>query len=268
MVTMAAPDRSTKPQHRFDDRVALVTGGASGIGAATCELLAHAGAQVWVADFDLASALALADRLVAAGAQAQAIALDVTDPQQVKNVVQACWQRHARLDIAVNNAGISQSVNGLLQTPRSQWSDVMGVNLEGVWNCLQAELAVMAPARSGAIVNVSSRAGLVGHPQVAVYTASKHAVVGLTRSAALEFAPLGIRVNAVCPGLVRTPFVERKLGERLEEVSRSANPLGRAADPMEIAESIAWLCSDAASYVVGVALLVDGGALAGGSTGK
>ncbi len=262
------PQQQTGSPHRFDGQVALVTGGASGIGAATCERLAHAGAHVWIADLDLAAARRLADRLAASGARAEAVALDVTREQEVRDVVQACRQRHGRLDIAVNNAGISQPADGLLQTPPGQWSNIMGVNLDGVWNCLREEVAVMAPARSGAIVNVSSRAGLTGHPKVAAYTASKHAVVGLTKSAAMEFAPLGIRINAVCPGLVRTPFVERKFGDRLEDLARTANPLGRAADPMEIAEAIAWLCSGAASYVVGVALPVDGGALAGGSTGK
>jgi NAD(P)-dependent dehydrogenase (short-subunit alcohol dehydrogenase family) len=226
--------------------IALVTGGASGIGAATVELLQRSGATVVIADIGGSPSV------------------DVTDEAAVDALVAAVVGEHGRLDVAVNAAGVSGWYAPVVDADTEQWRRTLEVNLLAVFFCLRAELRAMRTTGSGSIVNVASAAALMGVPNMAAYAASKHAVVGLTRSAALEVARDGVRVNAVCPGTVRTPMLEAFVGgdeATLERMGR-ANPMGRLADPREVAEAIVWLCSDAASFVTGHSFSVDGGVCA------
>lgn len=230
-------------------KVALVTGGASGIGQATVAALRALGATVVAVDL-----------VEGKGVEA----LDVSDEVAVERMVAAVAERHGRLDLAANVAGTSGVYSPVDATATELWRSTMAVNLDGVFFCLRSQLGVMKAAGRGSIVNVASSAGLMGVPGLAAYSASKHAVIGLTRSAALEVSRGGIRVNAVCPGTVRTPMLRGFVGgdeEQLERMGRAA-PLGRLAEPAEIAASIVWLLSDAASYVTGAALEVDGGVAA------
>lgn len=229
-------------------RVALVVGGASGIGAATVALLRERGATVVVAD-----------RRSGDGIEP----LDVTDGDAVDRLVARLAADHGRLDIGVNSAGVAGRIAAVADSDPGDWQRTIDVNLTGAYRCTRAELKVMVSAGRGAIVNVASAAGAMGVPAMAAYSASKHGVVGLTRSAALEVARLGIRVNAVLPGTTRTPMLETFAGDdaALEAMGR-ATPLGRLADPLEVARAIVWLASDESSYVTGEALAVDGGALA------
>ncbi|AXF00878.1 short chain dehydrogenase [Paraburkholderia hospita] len=247
---------------RFLNKIVLITGGASGIGKATAELLASEGACVVIADRCREEGNALATRLGHERRKALFVETDITSPASVESMVARTMSEYGRIDCAVNNAGVSETPIDLVDASSEQWERLISINLRGVWLSMQHEISAMLPAGRGAIVNVSSRTGLVGKPRLAIYTASKHGVLGLTRSAAIDYAPCGIRINAVCPGLVQTPFVESKFGERLPELARTMNPLGRIGEPKEVAECIAWLCSDAASFVVGVSLPVDGGAVA------
>jgi NAD(P)-dependent dehydrogenase (short-subunit alcohol dehydrogenase family) len=228
-------------------KVALVTGGASGIGAATAELLADRGAEVVVADLSGGEGVH---------------ALDVTDEDAVDRLVAEVVDTHGRLDLAANVAGTSGTYANVVDTSTEDWARTLRVNLDGVFYCLRAELRAMrSGGGGGAVVNVSSGAGLMGVPGMGAYAASKHAVIGITRSAALEVAREGIRVNAVCPGSVRTPMLRGFVGgdeEALEKMGRQA-PIGRVAEPEEIAEAIVWLLSDAARYVTGDVIRTDGG---------
>ncbi len=232
----------------LEGRVALVVGGASGIGAATASLLREGGATVVVADLHASD-----------GHEA----VDVTDGEAVDELVAALVSRHGRLDIAVNAAGVAGTHATVAESDPAAWDHTIAVNLTGVYRCTRAELAVMVPAGRGAIVNVASAAGAVGVPGLAAYSASKHGVVGLTRSAALEVARSGVRVNAVLPGSTRTPMLAGFVGDdaALERMGR-ATPIGRLAEPAEVARAIVWLASDDSSFVTGEALAVDGGALA------
>ncbi|BFG78459.1 SDR family oxidoreductase [Paraburkholderia terrae] len=246
----------------FSDKVALVTGGASGIGRATAELLAREGARVVIADRCRDDGEELAARLRHEYGQALFVEADVGCAASVQALVGRTLLEYGRIDCAINNAGLSETPVDLIDASGEQWERLMAVNLRGVWLSMQHQIRAMLDAGRGAIVNVSSRTGLVGKPRLAIYTASKHGVLGLTRSAAIDYAPHGIRINAVCPGLIHTPFVEQKFGDGLPDLARTMNPLGRIGRPEEVAECIAWLCSDAASFVVGVSLPVDGGAVA------
>jgi NAD(P)-dependent dehydrogenase (short-subunit alcohol dehydrogenase family) len=230
-------------------RVALVTGGGSGIGAATVELLRARGATVVAADLR-----------AAAGVEA----LDVTDEAAVDALVASIVDRHGRLDLAANVAGTSGVYANVADSATSDWRATLAVNLDGVYFCLRAELRAMRAQGAGSVVNVASSAGRMGVPGLSAYSASKHAVIGLTKSAALEVAREGIRVNAVCPGSVRTPMLRGFVGgdeELLEKMGRRA-PMGRLGEPDEIAEAIVWLLSDAARFVTGNALAPDGGVAA------
>jgi NAD(P)-dependent dehydrogenase (short-subunit alcohol dehydrogenase family) len=230
-------------------RVALVTGGGSGIGAATVELLRARGAAVVAADLR-----------AAAGVEA----LDVTDEAAVDALVAGIVDRHGRLDLAANVAGTSGVYANVTDSATSDWRATLAVNLDGVYFSLRAELRAMRAQGAGSVVNVASSAGRMGVPGLSAYSASKHAVIGLTKSAALEVAREGIRVNAVCPGSVRTPMLRGFVGgdeELLEKMGRRA-PMGRLGEPDEIAEAIVWLLSDAARFVTGNALAPDGGVAA------
>lgn len=230
-------------------RVALVTGGGSGIGAATVELLRARRATVVAADLR-----------PAAGVEA----LDVTDEAAVDAMVAEIVDRHGRLDLAANVAGTSGTYANVADSATSDWRATLAVNLDGVYFCLRAELRAMRAQGAGSVVNVASSAGRMGVPGLSAYSASKHAVIGLTKSAALEVARDGIRVNAVCPGGVRTPMLRGFLGgdeALLEKMGRRA-PMGRLGEPDEIAEAIVWLLSDAARFVTGSTLAPDGGVAA------
>jgi len=230
-------------------KVALVTGGASGIGAACVDLLRAQGATVVAAD------LAGGDGVYR---------LDVTDEAAVEAAVDAIVSEHGRLDLAANVAGTSGVYADVADSSTSDWRHTLAVNLDGVYFSLRAELRAMRVAGAGSVVNVASSAGRMGVPGLAAYSASKHAVIGLTKSAALEVARHGIRVNAVCPGSVRTPMLRAFAGgdeAALEKMGRRA-PMGRLGEPGEIAEAVVWLLSDAASFVTGNALSPDGGVAA------
>jgi NAD(P)-dependent dehydrogenase (short-subunit alcohol dehydrogenase family) len=230
-------------------RIALVTGGASGIGAATVELLRERGATVVVAD-------------LAGGDGVEVV--DVTDGPAVDALVEQVLAEHGRLDLAANVAGTSGTYAAVAETADDDWHRTIRINLDGVFWCLRAELRAMLAGGGGSIVNVASGAGLMGVPGMAAYSASKHAVIGLTRSAAMEVARDGIRVNAVCPGSVRTPMLRGFVGgdeELLEKMGRRS-PMGRLGEPDEIAEAIVWLLSDAARFVTGDTLRPDGGVAA------
>ena len=247
----------------FDGRSALVTGGGSGIGRATALLLARRGAGVLVADIDGDNAEAVAKEISSEGGTATALRIDVTDEAQVADMVKRAVDAHGGLHVAVNNAGTSGNFAPTADVPTDEWRRVIELNLNGVFLCMRAEIPAILESGGGSIVNTSSGAGLMGFAGLPAYVASKHAVVGLTRSAALEYSAKGVRVNCVCPGTVRTPMLEAFTGDEatLQAMGR-AMPIKRLATPEEIAEGIVWLASDSASYVTGHALAVDGGAAA------
>jgi NAD(P)-dependent dehydrogenase (short-subunit alcohol dehydrogenase family) len=242
-----------------------VTGAASGIGRATAHALAGEGAAVLVADIDGGGADRVAAAIVAAGGVARAVRCDVTRPDDVESMVRAALDAFGgRLDCAVNNAGITAPGGLLHEIEIDAWARQLAVNLTGVFLCLRAELPVMRAQRAGAIVNMASGAGLIGTPGLAHYGAAKHGVLGLTKTAALENAALGVRINALCPGSTDTPmlrgFMDRSEGAR--KMILGSIPAGRLGTAEEVAEAALWLCSDRASYVNGESMLVDGGAVA------
>jgi NAD(P)-dependent dehydrogenase (short-subunit alcohol dehydrogenase family) len=247
----------------LDGRVALVTGGGSGIGRATALALGGRGASVVVTDIDEASARETA-ALFRSDARTLSLRADVTDPASVEHMVTATVEHFGAIDFACNVAGVSNDQKPFTDHTLAEWQCVIDVDLTGVFLCMQHELRRMVAQGRGAIVNVSSGAGVVPAPGQPQYTAAKHGVLGLTKQAAQEYARAGIRVNAVLPGQTETAPMRAYLDaqpDRGERILRRL-PAGRMATPAEIAESIVWLCSDAASYVNGVSLLVDGGLIA------
>lgn len=238
----------------------LVTGAAGGIGAATARLAAERGGRVILTDVDDACA-ATAQAIRDDGGVATYHHLDVTDAGAVAALLGEIVAEYGRLDAAVNNAGVDHPLAPLAEVPDEQWQRVQDVNLKGVWHCMREEIPPMRAQGAGAIVNVASVAGLVGAGQFGAYGASKHGVVGLTRSAAADYARYGVRVNCVCPGVIRTDMFQRTLDRHpeIEQRLAKAHPAGRLGRPEEVAEAILWLCSDAASFVHGHALAVDGG---------
>jgi NAD(P)-dependent dehydrogenase (short-subunit alcohol dehydrogenase family) len=249
-------------------KVALVTGAASGIGRATSLLFGEEGAKLVLADVDQAGGEETARQVREHGSDALHLRSDVTDPAAVEGLVAAAVERFGRLDCAFNNAGIGGSSAPVADYSHDAWNEVLAVNLTGVFLCMQSELRQMVSQRAGAIVNAASVVGLIGYPHLAAYNAAKHGVIGLTRTAAIEYAEHGVRVNAVCPGWTETPMV---MDEGPAPASDPAiygaiaamAPLKRLATPLEIARAVAWLCSDAASFVTGHPLVVDGGVIAG-----
>ena len=247
---------------RFAGKVALVTGGNSGIGRAVCELLAEQGAKVAVVARRAQEGEAVAQRIRATGGEAQFVACDVTQAQSVRAMVQQTVQRFGRLDLAFNNAGITGSTaRNIVEFEETDFDQTLAVNLKGVWLCMKFEIPELLCAGGGAIVNCASSAGLRGGARASAYYASKHAVVGLTKSVALEFATQGVRINAVCPGMTDTELVQRQMAAVPEKFAalKQRIPIGRTAAVSEIAQAVLWLCSAESSYVTGAALPVDGG---------
>jgi NAD(P)-dependent dehydrogenase (short-subunit alcohol dehydrogenase family) len=247
-------------EQQFVGKLALVTGGGSGIGRAACLAFGRAGARIVVADVDVAGGEETAQLVDNAGGEASFVRTDVTQPVEVEALIMRTVEVFGRLDYAVNNAGIEGVLAPPHEYPDDAWARVLAVNLTGVFLCLKHEVRQMLAQGGGAIVNMASTAGLNGSPQLAPYSASKHGVVGLTRSAALAYARAGIRVNAVCPGYTDTAMVARhpEVAARAAELT----PSGRLATAGEVAAAVVWLCSPAAAHITGVALPVDGGTVA------
>lgn len=249
---------------RFQDKGVVVTGAGGGIGRAVCFEFAGDGAVVAACDVDLEMAERTAEDVRKEGGRAHAVALDVTDPDAVKRGMAAAKQQIGSLDVLVNNAGVREIVP-VLELSYEEWSRVINVNITGVFLCSQAfAREVIAAGGTGAIVNLASTLGVMASPNRAAYTASKHAVTGLTKEMAMEFGEQGIRVNAVGPGVIRTPMTERYFqSEEYAETIRSIHALNRWGEPPEVAKAIAFLASDDASFCTGTTLLVDGGWTAG-----
>jgi len=247
-----------------EGKVGLITGAGGGIGRAAALAFAHEGARLVLADRDAETLEETAGLVAAAGFEAVALTADITRRADVHAIVAAALERYGRLDLAFNNAGISGPLHPLVGYPDEAFAAVIDVNIKGTWFCLQEELAVMQQAGGGAIVNASSGLGLVAVPAMPIYVATKHAVIGLTKAAALESAAAGIRVNAVLPGIVDTnmPAALVEGAPEAMELMLAGCPMGRMARPEEVAECAVWLCSDRASFVTGHGLVVDGGIVA------
>ncbi|MDX8500911.1 glucose 1-dehydrogenase [Mesorhizobium sp. VK4C] len=246
----------------FNNKVAVVTGGASGMGLATAQAFAEAGASVAIADVDEDRVVAAAESLKAAGHRVIGIRCNVAELEEAEAMVKQTVSAFGRLDYAFNNAGVQSPVAETADADPNDYDFVMGVNLKGVWNCMKYELLQMrAQGTGGAIVNNSSLGGLVGIAERGIYHASKHGVVGLTKSAGLEYAAKGIRINAVCPGIIETPMVSGMLESQPEAMADLMKevPMARLGKAREIAGAVLWLCSDYSSFVIGHALPVDGG---------
>ncbi|MEO6183603.1 MAG: glucose 1-dehydrogenase [Verrucomicrobiota bacterium] len=249
---------------QFSGKVALVTGGASGLGRVSAIALAREGAKVLVSDVAVSEGEATAKMITAAGGQATFVKADVTKSSEVEAMVRAAIETFGRLDFAMNNAGIDGVRARTADYPEDVWDQVINLNLTGVFLCLKFELSVMVQQGSGVIVNMSSVAGVTGFPGHAAYTASKHGVIGLTKTAAIDYAKAGIRINAICPAYTRTPMLNRMLEQKpdLEAKLISRVPLRRLGTAEEIAQAAIYLFSDAAAFITGHSLVMDGGIVA------
>jgi NAD(P)-dependent dehydrogenase (short-subunit alcohol dehydrogenase family) len=246
----------------FKDKVAIVTGGSFGIGRATALAFAKKGAKVVVADWQ--EDTETIDLIKKSGGEALFIKCDVSRSSDVKAMVEKTIATFERLDYAFNNAGIEGDSAPLQDCSEENWDRTIGVNLKGIWLCMKHEIPEMIKQGKGAIVNCSSVAGLVGFAGLPAYVASKHGVIGLTKTSALECAKLGIRINAVCPGVIQTPMIDRLTRNDKEAIKQftSLEPIGRFGQAKEIANAVIWMCSDGASFVTGHAMAVDGGFVA------
>ncbi|MBL4865566.1 MAG: SDR family oxidoreductase [Pseudomonadales bacterium] len=254
----------TNKKYDFENKVVLDTGGGSGIGRATVVKFANEGSKVVIADHNKELGLEVLESIKAEGGEGLFVQTDVSKTDQVQALINKTVEHYGKLDIGVNNAGVAGGgFAGAADYEEEVWQSVIDINLTGVWLCMKYELQQMLKQGSGAIVNMASILGLVGAESPA-YVASKHGVVGLTKSAALSYAKQGIRINAVCPGYIDTPLLRAVMPaeSEMEKQIVAAHPINRLGQPEEIAEAVAWLCSDAASFVTGHALPVDGGYVA------
>lgn len=245
----------------FKEQVALVTGAASGIGLATATAFAEAGAAVVLVDRNESAIKALADDLIKAGYKALGLCCDVSDEQQVKDMIDTTVSSFGRLDAAFNNAAVQSPATDLTDLTSAEWDRVFNVNIRGVFLCMKYELLQMRKQGNGAIVNCSSNSGLMGVPGRAAYSAAKHGIHGLTKCAAIDYAPKGIRINAICPGTIDTQMVQNMFdsGDLTEEAVTNAAPIKRLGTSREIADAVLWLCSPMSTFVIGQAIAVDGG---------
>lgn len=248
--------------YSFDNKVALVTGAASGIGLATARAFAESGATVVLADINAEAVNKAAQDLVANGFQAEAVICNVANLDDIEAMVKHIVSTYGHLDIAFNNAGIQNVLAETADATAEDFDRIMSVNLRGVWGCMKYELIQMRQQGNGVIVNCSSLGGILGGAERANYHAAKHGVLGLTKSAALEYATRNIRINAVCPGLIRTPMSEKMAASGQKEVLDAmvkTVPMQRQGRPEEIADAVLWLASDCSSFVTGQSISVDGG---------
>ena len=245
----------------FKGKAALVTGAAAGMGFAAAKAFAEAGAAVALADIDAAAVERAAAELTARGRRAIAIVCDTSDEAQVKAMVERTTEAFGSLDAAYNNAGVNSPMTDTADLTPDEYDRILDIDLRGVWLCMKYELTQMRKQGNGAIVNCSSLGGLVGNPGRAAYHAAKHGVLGLTKSAAIEYAPRGVRINAVCPGTIETPMVKHMVetGDLSREAVAKLTPIGRLGRAEEVADVVLWLCSPYASYVIGQSIAVDGG---------
>src|SRR4030081_1214298 len=245
----------------FENKVALVTGAGSGLGLATAKAFAESGASVVLADANEKAVRSAAEELAAHGHKTLAVQCDVADDAQVEAMVDRTVATFGRLDAAYNNAGVQNVVAEAAEATREDFDRVISINLRGAWSCMKFELRQMLKQGNGAIVNCSSIGGLVAGPKRGAYQASKHGVLGLTKSAALDYAARGIRINAVCPGIIHTSMLNKMMATQADALDAMLKdvPIGRLGRPEEIANAVLWLCSSSASFMVGHALAVDGG---------
>ena len=246
----------------FNNKVVIVTGGSFGIGRATAILFAQKGAKVAIVN--LVEDNETLNTIKSAGVEAIFIKCDISKEEEVKQMVEKTIAAFGRLDFAFNNAGIEGQSAPTHECTTENWDHVIGVNLRGAWLCMKYEIPQMLKQGKGSIVNTSSVAGLVGFTGIVPYTVSKHGLIGLTKTAALEYAKQGIRVNAVCPGIIKTAMIDRFTGKKkeVEKAFETQEPIGRMGQPEEVASAVTWLCSDDASFVTGDSLAVDGGWIA------
>lgn len=246
---------------QLDGKIALITGGSSGIGRETAVLFAQHGASLAIADLNPDGGQDTVQLIREAGGTAVFIQTDVAQAAQVENMVNEVMREYGRLDIAFNNAGIEGAPVRTMDVTEAEFDQILAVNAKGVWLCLKYEIQQMLRQGSGSIINTASVAGLIGAHSMSAYAASKHAVVGLTRTAAVEYARKGIRINAVCPAIIRTAMVERAIAQlpQLEHGAIQNNPSRRLGNPNEVAQAVLWLASDASSFTTGTTLTVDGG---------
>lgn len=246
----------------FAGKVALITGGTTGIGRATALAMARQGARVVVAGRRAEEGADTVQLIKDSGGDAMFVKADVTQAQDVQNLVAHTVKTFGRLDVAFNNAGTEEVITPFHEETEANFQHIMDVNVKGVWLCMKAQILEMLKQGSGAIVNNSSIGGLIGFPGVAVYTASKHAVIGLTKTAALEYAKLGIRINAIAPAAIQTELLDRLVSGAqfdLKHQLPALHPMGRIGRPEEVVGAVLWLCSDTASFVTGQTVAVDGG---------
>ena len=249
----------------LEGKVGLVTGGTSGIGRDASVLFAKAGAKVVVAGRREVEGKETVDQIRAAGGEGLFVKADVSKAADVQALVQKTVEKFGRLDVAFNNAGIEGAWIAITEQSEEDWDRTIDINLKGVWLCLKHEIRQMLKqGGGGAIVNMASVAGWIGSAGAATYCASKHGVIGLTKSAALETARNGIRINVVCPAVIETPMAERIFGApEMNKYALGLHPIGRFGTPMEVAEAVVWMCSDRASFMTGQSLVLDCGFLAG-----